>query len=83
MARLSRSDPAGACGAAVHLRQGHACCALGMQVHMPHAKSREKLTWEAGPHRTRMDLLYKRLVQQLVAKYEKPRTMSCTAGHLL
>ena len=52
-------------------------------VHMPHAKSREKLTWEAGPHRARMDLLYKRLVQQLVAKYEKPRTMSCTAGQML
>jgi hypothetical protein len=52
-------------------------------VHMPHAKSREKLTWEAGPHRARMDQLYTRLVQQLVAKYEKPRTTSCTAGHML
>ena len=42
-----------------------------------------KLAWEAGPHRARMDQLYKRLVQQLVAKYQKPRTMSCTAGHVL
>ena len=52
-------------------------------VHMPHAKSHDKLAWEAGPHRARMDQLYKRLVQQLVAKYQKPRTMSCTAGHVL
>ena len=52
-------------------------------VHVPHAKSREKLTWEAGPHRARMDSLYKKLVQQLIAKYEKPRTASCAAGQLL
>ena len=51
------------------------------QVHMPHAKSDEKLTWEAGPHRARMDQLYRRLVRQLVAKYETPRTMPCDTGH--
>lgn len=52
-------------------------------AHMPHPKSTEKLSWETGPHRHQMDHAYKELVRDLVARYKRPRTPSCTVGHLL
>jgi len=52
-------------------------------VHMPHPKSAPKLSWEAGPHRRRMDTLFRRFVAQLISYYKKPRTPSCTPGRLL
>lgn len=52
-------------------------------VHMPHVKSAQKLQWETGSHRARMDRLYRRVVAQLVARYKRPRTPSCHPGRLL
>eukprot|EP00966_Prymnesium_polylepis_P107604 2491275-Prymnesium_polylepis.1 len=55
----------------------------GFVTHMPHAKSQEKISWESGPHRHKMDHAYKELVTQLVARYKRPRTPSCNPGRLL
>ena len=52
-------------------------------THMPHAKSAQKLLWEAGAHRRSMDALYQKLVAQLVNRYKRPRTPSCHPGRLL
>ncbi len=52
-------------------------------VHMPHVKSAQKVKWEAGVHRHRMDRLYQKLVAQLIARYKTPRTPSCHPGRLL
>ena len=52
-------------------------------THMPHAKSAQKLKWEAGAHRHSMDSLYQKLVSQLIQRYKRPRTPSCHPGRLL
>jgi hypothetical protein len=52
-------------------------------THAPHAKSRQKAMWEAGGQRKRNDQLYKKFVAEMIERYQRPRTPSCSPGKLL
>ncbi|KAL3921302.1 MAG: hypothetical protein SGPRY_004951 [Prymnesium sp.] len=52
-------------------------------THMPHPKSPDKLSWENGPHRQHMNREYKQFVRELISRYKRPRTPSCSPAQLL